>query len=1444
MNITAGLDTFFEWLLNRSWQAGVLVPCVLLVQWLFRRQLTNRWRFALWWIVLARMVLPFGLESNLSLFNCFRPLQARVVVSAEAPAPTPMPAPGGATPDHRNLAPTLEPLHEADATRYSSTEFERLKNPGFETPATARPMSELVGLSAKFFSAAAACWLAGAIFLAASVLTQVFRFCRRLAQSATVADARLCAILAECRQELHLRRRVQLLETDAVKSPALFGLFHLRLLLPRGLAAAFDCEELRYIFLHELAHVRRGDLWLNWLVTALQILHWFNPLVWLGFARLRADRELACDELALRHAGETAAAAYGSTIIKLLEGLQSRASMPGLVGILEDKDQMRRRISRIAGFKKASRWSALAILLLGGLAMVALTDAQPEGVARPDLKGTIETQDGHPVQGTVFIYTAGPKVGTSTFCPSCYPDCEKSAKADAAGDFKISSLDPRLVFRILAAAPGYKPKFVSKVDPAKGPVEIRLAPIELATAPACNSLHGRVVDTNGAPIAGAVVEANGIREFNGGGRWGELQGVDPLAVTDRKGDFVITSIKPFDMMDVRASARGYANRTFTKLASGNEVHTLTLTTGAAIEGRVLFHGKPLAHVEMSIASADRTMDASTAYMDIGTDLDGRFVVYNLPPDSSYSVSGTMNSLAPIGVITVRPAQTGNDGSVTDLGDLIVTPGYRMSGRVLLADGKPLPPKTRLLISRDSAWDSIQVALPPDGRFDVSNVPCETYSLSVRVPGYYLSPKNASYDTLNPGRLVGRVDGDTTHLLILLDRGKNGPGPQDYSSDESEWPQNRPLEGIGASEHADHSQDWVVSGRVMDAPTGQPIKQFTVTPGNETLTWHRIRWDERDAADGTDGVYTVYVDRRWEQPVIKIEAAGYLPQSVTITPLEQTNADFALQKGDGPRGFVRRPDGRPVGSAEVLLLCPDAQNPSLNYDGQLQSGWPPQNGLLVKTGPDGHFSFEPRIGMQSVAAASPDGFAQVSIACLATNPNIVLEPYGSITGTLKRPNGPGANEELDLAFETPDSMGRLGLDNSAHTDSGGHFEFNRVPPGDLQLSYRVPVSQNGWQNAPLQPITVEPGQALKLEVKAAARQTGPRFGFGSPPAPPARIPGAPIAGTVVLPNGKPAPNAQVALSIRGQFLQLGKASLVSYDGWIVRADQNGMFSLPRYQGADTVIAVSEDGFAQVSVATLKQSPRIVLQPWARIEGVLRIGRRPGTNQMVVLSDWRPMTVSQSLPPFHLDLNAYQAKTDAQGRFVITYVPPGTHQLAREVPEGSGWTQETLGTIEFKPGATKRVTFGGNGRTVVGRLKVGDNAPKDWQDGALFLRTASPFANKIMEARSPEQRRKIIQSSEYQREMMNLRILPATLSADGSFKAEDVVPGKYELSLDLFKPGRLPPQPRTVTYLFSDAVLTVPKVDGSNDTPVDVGTVKLKTMTVPTFFPSKTNSTASK
>lgn len=259
-----------------------------------------------------------------------------------------------------------------------------------------------------------AAWLLAALTLMAAVTFQSIAFSRRLRSARQHTPAPLHDLLAECRRIMGIRREVVLLETEAVTSPVLYGLFRHRILLPWGFADRFSAVELRHVLLHELAHVQRGDLWLNWLVTALQIVHWFNPLVWLGFARLRADRELACDELAMLRSGADTGRDYGRTMLKLLEDFARPKAMPGLVGILEDKQQMRRRVRMIARFKRPSRWSALALIPIAALGLVLLTDAQvreatsteaipaDSDTAADTVLRILDDETGNPIAGAVI----------------------------------------------------------------------------------------------------------------------------------------------------------------------------------------------------------------------------------------------------------------------------------------------------------------------------------------------------------------------------------------------------------------------------------------------------------------------------------------------------------------------------------------------------------------------------------------------------------------------------------------------------------------------------------------------------------------------------------------------------------------------------------------------------------------------------------------------------------------------------------------------------------------------------------------------------------------------------------------------------------------------------------------------------------------------------------
>lgn len=219
-------------------------------------------------------------------------------------------------------------------------------------------------------------WAAGALCLMGCAAINHYRIHRSVIKRRPLIDGSTLNLLEDCKALMGLTTPVTLIEMESIGSPTLFGFVRPRLLLPAGLVSSFTRDELRHVFLHELAHIKRRDVLAAWIALVLQAVHWFNPLVWLAFHRLRADRELACDALALSYAKPGENESYGLTIVKLLEGFGRSVWAPSLAGILEDKKQTRERIRMIAKFHKTDRGLALAVTLFAGLALVTLTDAQ------------------------------------------------------------------------------------------------------------------------------------------------------------------------------------------------------------------------------------------------------------------------------------------------------------------------------------------------------------------------------------------------------------------------------------------------------------------------------------------------------------------------------------------------------------------------------------------------------------------------------------------------------------------------------------------------------------------------------------------------------------------------------------------------------------------------------------------------------------------------------------------------------------------------------------------------------------------------------------------------------------------------------------------------------------------------------------------------------------
>ncbi|MHC4660004.1 MAG: M56 family metallopeptidase, partial [Planctomycetota bacterium] len=380
-----GLSVFFWWLVRSTAQVSVLVLLVLVSMAALRGRLPARWQYALWLVVVVRMIMPWAPPSRLSMFNLI-PVSYRSRVAdfewaateAENSSTVVAVPPGPA--DYTSIKGVITPERTPDMPTGNGTDVSPHKpdvaqrEPFFDRLSNWRVVLLTVGRSLPVI------WLAGAAVLGCYVCIANVSLWRIVKRERLLTEQKILNLLEDCKEQIGVRTVLGVVVSARVRSPVLFGFLRPRLVLPVGTLEALTVEELRYVFLHELAHVKRNDILLGWVTSVLSVLHWFNPLVWYAFYRMRADREAACDALALSRMNAEEPPAYGRTIVTLLERFSRVQYVPGMVGVLESKVQLERRIVMIAKFKKGSQKltlpAALAILVV---ACVSLTDARSAG---------------------------------------------------------------------------------------------------------------------------------------------------------------------------------------------------------------------------------------------------------------------------------------------------------------------------------------------------------------------------------------------------------------------------------------------------------------------------------------------------------------------------------------------------------------------------------------------------------------------------------------------------------------------------------------------------------------------------------------------------------------------------------------------------------------------------------------------------------------------------------------------------------------------------------------------------------------------------------------------------------------------------------------------------------------------------------------------------------
>jgi beta-lactamase regulating signal transducer with metallopeptidase domain/Flp pilus assembly secretin CpaC len=317
------LNHWSGWYLNfvwpMFWQSSLLILVLFAIDFAIRRSVRASIRYALWLVVLVKLCLPPTLASPTSPAWWWHK--------------TP---PIAAAQPHYTVTYGTEPLPETS----------RNAIPVYVPPKPAMTIAAWLLVT----------WGGVGVLLLVWLLIRWRRVTRQV-RRATHSE-RLSAILNQTCFLVAAKSRVPVKLTENSMSPAVCGLFRPVILIPKSLAEGFSGEQLQIVLLHELVHLRRCDVWVNFLQALLQVLYWWHPLLWLANARIRRVREEAVDDavmLALRDQADS----YASTLLEVAKlALNRPLASLGLVGILESRSALRQRIERLVNFR-ASRKAGL-----------------------------------------------------------------------------------------------------------------------------------------------------------------------------------------------------------------------------------------------------------------------------------------------------------------------------------------------------------------------------------------------------------------------------------------------------------------------------------------------------------------------------------------------------------------------------------------------------------------------------------------------------------------------------------------------------------------------------------------------------------------------------------------------------------------------------------------------------------------------------------------------------------------------------------------------------------------------------------------------------------------------------------------------------------------------------------------------------------------------------
>lgn len=364
-------ERFFDYAGSMFIQSGVLIVLLLIVDLIIRKRVRATLRYWIWMLVFIKLILPPSLSLPTGIGYWREDILSVAPYALEEELTHPL---------HESTEP---PLLFSGTPILLDIPQSQLPQTTIELTSPATPVDSNLNVltwQAVVFSL----WIVGVLVFSALLIQRIWFVSRLIAQSKS-AENRFGEIFHQCRKQVGIRRPIELRLTSNVPSPAVCGFFRPVILMPTNLIKKLPQNQFRAVLIHELCHIKRGDLWINSVQTVLQIIYFYNPLVWLANLVVRRIREQAVDEMVLVTLG-SGAKHYSHTLIDIAEMAFFRTSLSlRLISVVESKKALEGRIKQmlnrpIPKSAKPGILGLVAVLILGTV-LLPMAKAQKRSIS-------------------------------------------------------------------------------------------------------------------------------------------------------------------------------------------------------------------------------------------------------------------------------------------------------------------------------------------------------------------------------------------------------------------------------------------------------------------------------------------------------------------------------------------------------------------------------------------------------------------------------------------------------------------------------------------------------------------------------------------------------------------------------------------------------------------------------------------------------------------------------------------------------------------------------------------------------------------------------------------------------------------------------------------------------------------------------------------------------